>query len=115
MHKAMGGHCADVAAPPKSAQWPPIALCMCILVSRLKSFVSAFVDHVSFSSCSADCLRTQVAEGEFDEGRRIAEQANMTAGQMFHDERDEEMQQQESRVPEVLFSKELAKSREMRN
>jgi hypothetical protein len=54
----------------------------------------------------------QVAEGEFEEGSRIAFQAKMTAGQMFEDSDDieEAQQQQEQRQPQ---QQELAQTREV--
>eukprot|EP00967_Tisochrysis_lutea_P016285 scaffold18353_cov17-Tisochrysis_lutea.AAC.1 len=37
------------------------------------------------------CKCAQVADGEYEEGSRIAAQANMTAGQMFDSHDDEDL------------------------
>lgn len=58
--------------------------------------------------------RLQVADGEFEEGSRIAAAANMTAGQMFSSEDEEDLidrQLQEEGQMEQQESKMLAQKK----
>lgn len=57
-----------------------------------------------------------MADGDFEEGKRIAAQANMSAGQMLldSDEKEEQQAAEGSAGQEVFSKKEYAQSRESR-